>query len=163
MRHERASFLGVGARLAALAVIGAVIAAHVLAPRNLCALDARPQAGDPRASAPWEAPPEWAEKKNPFPSDAKSLEAGKAVFTKQCTVCHGPKGKGDGPAAPGLSPSPGDLSDPIMWKQSDGALHWKITEGRKSMPSYKNTLADEQRWHVVNYLRTFAPKPKPSP
>ena len=41
----------------------------------------------------------------------------------------------------------------------DGEIYWKITEGRKPMPSFKNQLSDEQRWQLVNFLRTLVPKP----
>jgi mono/diheme cytochrome c family protein len=48
-------------------------------------------------------------------------------------------------------------------QQSDGALFYKITEGRGPMPSFKTTLTEQQRWDVVNHIRTLAPKaPKSS-
>jgi mono/diheme cytochrome c family protein len=112
-----------------------------------------------KSHGPWEAPPEAAEKKNPVPSDEKSIAAGKTVYTRQCVVCHGEKGKGDGPAAIALKTKPGDLSESAMWKQTDGALFYKITEGRGSMASYKKLLTEEQRWQVVNFIRTLAKKP----
>ena len=54
-----------------------------------------------------------------------------------------------------------DLSDPKMWKQSDGSMFYKITEGREPMPPAEN-LDEEQRWHLVNYVRTLAPRPRDS-
>jgi mono/diheme cytochrome c family protein len=36
---------------------------------------------------------------------------GKASFAQMCAACHGPNGKGDGPAAASLNPKPRDLSD----------------------------------------------------
>jgi len=107
----------------------------------------------------WEAPKAASEVKNPIPADAKSIAAGKTVYTQQCAACHGTTGKGDGPAAIALKTKPGDLSDPKMWQQTDGALFWKISEGRESMPAYKKLLTDEQRWNVVNHTRTLAKKP----
>jgi mono/diheme cytochrome c family protein len=38
-------------------------------------------------------------------------------------------------------------------KQTDGALYWKISNGRGNMPPYKEALSDEQRWQLVVYLR----------
>lgn len=35
---------------------------------------------------------------------------GALVFAESCAGCHGPGGKGDGPAAPGLRPRPADLT-----------------------------------------------------
>lgn len=36
--------------------------------------------------------------------------AGQALYQDYCAVCHGPSGRGDGPAAAGLSPRPDDLT-----------------------------------------------------
>lgn len=36
--------------------------------------------------------------------------SGRALYTDYCAACHGPAGRGDGPAAPGLRPAPADLS-----------------------------------------------------
>lgn len=110
-------------------------------------------------ATPWKAPARAAKKQNPFPADAASLQAGKRVYEAECSSCHGPKGKGDGPSAKDLEVPAGDLSSPALWGQSDGELFWKVTEGRKPMPSYAQTLTEEQRWHVVNFLRTLAKKP----
>ena len=107
----------------------------------------------------WKVPERAARKKNPFPADEKSIAAGKVVYIKECLSCHGATGKGDGPAAKDLQKSPGDLSNPKMWEQSDGALFWKITTGKTPMPTYEKLLTEEQRWHVVNYSRTLAPRP----
>ena len=39
------------------------------------------------------------------------------TYATRCAVCHGPTGRGDGPAAAGLSPSPRDYHDPA-WQAS---------------------------------------------
>ena len=103
-----------------------------------------------------------ARKKNPVAADAKSLAAGKTFYAQQCESCHGTSGKGDGPAAKDLDVSPGDLTSPKLWEDSDGALFWKITEGRKPMPTFEKSLSEDQRWQVINYVRTLAPKPATS-
>lgn len=38
-------------------------------------------------------------------------ERGKSLFGTHCASCHGPMGKGDGPAAAALNPKPKDLTD----------------------------------------------------
>lgn len=98
------------------------------------------------------------EKKNPIPADEASIAAGKKWYAKECLSCHGKKGEGDGPNAHTLEKSPGDLTSAKVQDQTDGELFWKITTGRKPMPSAKKALTEEQRWQVVNYMRTFEKK-----
>ena len=107
---------------------------------------------------PWDAPARAARKKNPVPSDDGSIAAGKAVYVKECLQCHGALGKGDGPASKDLNPKPHDLSAEVVGKQTDGALFWKLTEGRKPMPSYEKTLTEAQRWQAINFVRTLSKK-----
>ncbi|MDO9523958.1 MAG: c-type cytochrome [Gemmobacter sp.] len=48
-----------------------------------------------------------------FPGGSGSMSArisGKALYGDFCAACHGDSGKGDGPAAAGLSPKPADLT-----------------------------------------------------
>ena len=106
----------------------------------------------------WTAPESAASVKNPLADNAAAVTAGKKIYEDRCADCHGSKGKGDGPAATDLDPKPGDLSKASMNDQPDGALFWKISEGKKPMPTYKSKLSEEQRWQVINYVRTLAPK-----
>jgi len=116
-------------------------------------------AQDPATNAPpWVAPARAARKENPVPSDEKSRALGKELFVGACLPCHGPAGRGDGPAAATLERKPGNLSDPKLWQQSDGALFWKISEGNSPMPSFQEGFSEEQRWQIVNYVRTLAPQ-----
>lgn len=105
---------------------------------------------------PWVAPARAARKRNPTTADARSIAAGREVYTRECASCHGASGRGDGPAARDLQKSPGDLTSAATQQQSDGALFWKTTEGRSPMPSFAKLLSDEERWHVVNFMRTLA-------
>ncbi len=107
----------------------------------------------------WVAPARAAKKKNPIAAEAVSLEKGKAVYIKECVSCHGDTGKGDGSAVKDLEKKPNDLTLAKTLDQSDGALFWKITEGNKPMACYEKTLSEEDRWNVINYLRTLAVKP----
>ena len=130
-----------------LLVTSAVILFAGIAPAVLIAADAPTQE--------WKAPARAARRKNPVPADQKSLEVGKAVFTAQCIMCHGPKGLGDGPQAKDLTPKPLNLSDPNVQNQTDGSIFWKLTEGRKPMPSFEKLISENERWNVINYVRTF--------
>jgi mono/diheme cytochrome c family protein len=104
---------------------------------------------------PWKAPASADAKKNPLTSDAATVTAGKAVYVKECQSCHGKKGKGDGPSAATLDIPAGNFSTAATQGQSDGALFWKISEGRKPMPSFMKKLSEEQIWQAVVYMRTL--------
>lgn len=106
----------------------------------------------------WVAPTRASKKKNPIALDDASRAKGMAVYVKECASCHGNKGKGDGPAVKDLEKRPEDLTLSKTLNQTDGALFWKLTEGRKPMASYEKTLSEDDRWHVINYLRTLAPQ-----
>lgn len=115
------------------------------------------QPGKDKGPEAWTAPPRAAKKVNPVAPDAKSIEWGKRLFERDCVSCHGSKGLGDGPKAGELERKPTSFGDASVWEQSDGAFFWKITEGKPPMPSEKTLMSEEERWHVINYMRTLAP------
>lgn len=105
----------------------------------------------------WEAPAAEKSKKNPLPSDAKTIEQGKKVAQINCASCHGAKGKGDGVASAALSPKPADWTAQKVQAESDGEIFWKISTGRGAMPSWKH-LPESERWALVRYIRSLAGK-----
>jgi len=120
-------------------------------------------AQDNGASQVWVAPSRAARKSNPITADTPSIAKGKDLYVAACFPCHGPGGKGDGPVAGtlernGVRVRPGNLSDPKLWQETDGALFWKLTEGKTPMPSWGETLSEEQRWTIINYVRTLSSK-----
>ena len=106
----------------------------------------------------WEAPAAQAQTENPVPSHESSLAAGEKIYARRCVACHGQKGNGDGPDAVDLGIHPAKLSDPAIKQETDGALFWKITVGKKPMPDYGRRLSPTDRWNVINYLRTLSRK-----
>jgi mono/diheme cytochrome c family protein len=104
-------------------------------------------------------PEEAAAVANPVAISDASLAAGQAIYTQNCAACHGTQGEGDGVAAAGLNPKPADLHATHVQELSDGALFYVITHGREgtAMVAWENILSEEQRWQVVNFLRTFKP------
>ena len=104
----------------------------------------------------WTAPAAEARKKNPVAVSEASLAAGQKIYLKRCLACHGKTGNGDGPDAADLGIRPAKLSDPAIVAETDGALFWKITVGKKPMPNYGSRLSPTDRWNVINYLRTLA-------
>ena len=105
---------------------------------------------------PWPVPDKYKNMPNPVKSNATSLATGKELYTQHCKSCHGTKGKGDGPKAAQLDTESGDFTVAAFQSQTDGALFYKTSEGRKDMPSFKKKIADQNDiWAVVNYMRTF--------
>jgi len=104
----------------------------------------------------WNAPAAEAQKKNPVAASESSLAAGRKIYTKTCAMCHGKTGDADGPAVIELNIHPAKLSDPQLAAESDGALFWKITTGKKPMPAYGKRLSEADRWNLVNYIRTLS-------
>lgn len=87
-------------------------------------------------------------------------EDGKPIFDKNCSTCHGPAGKGDGPAGKMLKPPPADLGT-VTKTMSDADVAKVIKEGGKSigksasMPGFKGKLSDDQIQGLVQYVKGF--------
>lgn len=86
---------------------------------------------------------------------------GKEIYKKQCSVCHGPTGAGDGKAAYLLYPKPRDfirdkfrLVSTTNMQATDGDLFATMTRGMpgSSMPPWGH-LGPEDRWALVYYIR----------
>lgn len=85
-----------------------------------------------------------------FVVSSEVLAQGKAIYEQNCAPCHGPDGKGVVPGAP-------DFTN-IEWMvgKAPDDFFQVVTEGRGTMPSWQGRLSTEERWAVVEYLRTFA-------
>ena len=103
----------------------------------------------------WKAPAKADTIKNPLPFNEETIKKGKTTFTQLCVPCHGDKGKGDGVASTALNPKPGNLISAKVQTQKDGAIFWKMTNGKGAMVSYELILTKDQRWSLVNYIRNL--------
>lgn len=99
-------------------------------------------------------PAEYAGRTNPLGPDAAA--EGAKVFRMNCETCHGPQGRGDGPAGQALDPKPKDLSE-LQSRVEDDYLFWRIAEGKPgtSMVAWKGILTDEQIWQAVAFIRAL--------
>src|SRR5437667_10222139 len=93
----------------------------------------------------WLSPAPSAAKTNPIAPTQDSIAAGQRIYSKTCMMCHGKSGDTDGPAVIELNIHPARLSDPQLDTESDVALFWKITTGRKPMPAYGKRLSETDR------------------
>jgi mono/diheme cytochrome c family protein len=99
-----------------------------------------------------------AARRNPIATSAESIRRGGELFVIYCTPCHGASGRGDGTVSTRFVP-PADLTNPELHKaRTDGYWQSYLSAGGAVMPSYAEALTPEERWHVVNYLRTLAKK-----
>lgn len=103
----------------------------------------------------WVAPEESKETVNPYQGNQIAAQKGGMLFQKLCWTCHGKTGLGDGPAGKTLNPQPRNFTLKSVQDQSDGELFWKISNGKGMMVPYKHSLNEEQRWQLVNFIRTF--------
>ncbi|MFI5327151.1 MAG: cytochrome c/FTR1 family iron permease, partial [Candidatus Rokuibacteriota bacterium] len=92
------------------------------------------------------------------PRQAPDLRPAAADYTTHCAVCHGAAGRGDGPAAKGLTPPPADLADvDRMGRHSVFGLYNTITLGIKgtAMTGFA-ALTESQRWALAFHVSTLA-------
>jgi glucose/arabinose dehydrogenase/cytochrome c5 len=104
----------------------------------------------------WTAPEEADHMQNPLQNLLVAQEKGKELYQNYCMQCHGATGLGDGAAGNAGGQKPANFHDDRFHKQRQGAIFWKITNGKGIMPSFKDVLTEEQRWQLVSYIRTFA-------
>ena len=97
---------------------------------------------------------------SPIPASAESIARGEPLFAQNCASCHGETGLGDGPAGAALDPAPPMIA---MTSQmlGDDYMFWRISEGGgfepflSAMPAWKAVLSEEERWDVINYVRSL--------
>jgi mono/diheme cytochrome c family protein len=101
---------------------------------------------------------------NPLPATPENLKKGRAIYEGKgtCYLCHGEDGKGYGPEAAGLDPSPSNLTD-VAWHgaRTDGELMWVLRHGiaNTNMPAFVGKgLTEEEGWAVIHYLRQLKGK-----
>ena len=111
---------------------------------------------DQKPQKPWDVPAEFKNMKNPVPADETSIKTGRIHYFRHCSFCHGRTGKGDGVKARELETFSGDMTGAAYKDQTDGEHFYKSKYGRGEMPNYEEEFSDEEIWHMVNYMRTFA-------
>lgn len=120
----------------------------------------------------WEEEKEWQEPaiqiaRPPLPSK-QMVQAGKKVYgLMQCATCHGESGIGDGPSASeltddsGLPITPRNFTNPdqFVGPNDPRGIYRTFTTGLDGtpMPSYGDSLDEQQRWQLVWYVISLRP------
>ena len=116
-----------------------------------------------RFELPIAAPGEISGLVNPLRSDGQAVLAGQRLYLANCATCHGPLGRGDGPASVGLNPRPPSFVDHMQpGKHTDGQVFSWIKNGYRPgspMPAWGGRMTDDQIWQLVVFLRTFGTQP----
>jgi putative copper resistance protein D len=87
-----------------------------------------------------------------------SIAHGAALYREHCAACHGSGGRGDGPAAAGLHPTPADLTAAHTGDHTAGDLYWWLSHGipGSAMPGFADRLGESDRWDLINFVRALA-------
>jgi len=99
--------------------------------------------------------------------ETASVDRGKVIYKEYCSQCHGATGKGDGPAASGLSPKPAVHANMAFDKLPVEYLYNVIYHGGRSvgkstsMPYWNLTIGQQGVADVIAYLKaTFKGSPE---
>jgi mono/diheme cytochrome c family protein len=103
----------------------------------------------------WLAPESAKSTINPYSENQIATQKGTQLFSKLCWTCHGKSGQGNGPAGKSLKPKPKNFALESVQNQTDGELFWKLSNGNGMMVPYKHSLSEDQRWQLINFIRTL--------
>ncbi|MCA9507634.1 MAG: cytochrome c [Myxococcales bacterium] len=87
--------------------------------------------------------------------DEKFLQRGQRVFNRTCAACHADIGDGDGLVGRRLTVKPTSLHSDYMYGLAPGHYFDVITNGIRTMQSYKHMINENDRWAVVTYIRSL--------
>jgi mono/diheme cytochrome c family protein len=109
----------------------------------------------PVVAQEWVVPAEIGARLSPAAFSDSTRKAGAELYNTNCKSCHGDPGKNN---VIKLVPPPPDAASLKMQVNTDGAMYFKISEGRTPMPSFKNILSATDHWRVISYIRSFNDK-----
>lgn len=92
--------------------------------------------------------------KEPWVSTPEIVAYGKKLFSTNCSICHGPEGKGDGPSAGGMNPKPRNLVEGKWTKGNNITDHFNVVSNGisgTSMASFAH-FKTADRWALVNFI-----------
>lgn len=98
-------------------------------------------------------------RENPVKPTEASIADGKKLYGYQCAMCHGEKGDGKTELAETMKLKVKDYTNPDALKDfTDGVLNYIIDKGKGQMPSQEGRMSANQKWNMINYIRSLAKK-----
>lgn len=91
-----------------------------------------------------------------------SVQRGGDTYRVFCIACHGPGGTGDGPVAQRGFPPPPSLLTGNSLTMKDGQVFHVLTHGQGNMSGFRGQIPADQRWDLVNYLRSLQTRTVPA-
>jgi len=96
--------------------------------------------------------------KNPIEFNDASIHRGKRLYSSNCTPCHGVTGDGNAPVTAMAAPN---IVTDFYAAKPDGSIYGILMNGGSNMPRYGYKFSEEDRWHVINYVRFLQGKKAP--
>ena len=85
-----------------------------------------------------------------------SIQRGAELYRINCVPCHGKEGKGDGVVGTFFKFKPANLTGFDVQQNNDGALFLVISQGVTGrMPPLNENFDVQERWDLVNFIRTL--------
>lgn len=98
---------------------------------------------------------------NPELLTSEFINLGEDRFNIYCAICHGKKGDGQGNIIKYKYPiPPTNFNQDWLIERSDGHYFDVITNGIRTMPSYKHQIPFKDRWAIVSYVRKLQDETK---
>jgi mono/diheme cytochrome c family protein len=100
------------------------------------------------------------------PSAPSVQERGKALYERNCAVCHGNNGQADTPVGKLLIPRPRNFADPIeMARVTVDRMYRAIKDGRPgtAMAAWKQVLTEIEIGDVIDYIHSFTSAARTAP
>ena len=89
-----------------------------------------------------------------FSTAHEVLKEGNEIYTDDCDSCHGEDGRSQILGAANFP------DQRFMANKSPSDLYVSVTQGQGSMPAWQARLSQEERWAVIDYIRTFTYDPQ---
>ena len=86
-------------------------------------------------------------------TSSEVIQQGSEIYSQQCSPCHGADGTGE------LLGSADFTNLREMDSLAPRDLYLTVTQGRGSMPAWQSLLGQDERWAVIDFIRTFTYDP----